>query len=368
MTEPLCPYFGSCGGCTLQHLDYSIQLKNKVETVKKILDIENVTVFYDEPYNYRNKMSFIFSKQGLSLRKKQDSKRFIEIKNCVISNKRINELLNEVKIFFQNEDYFSINKNSGTFKFLVIRSHLNDDSISFVLNENSSRLSKAIIKIKDFAKKTTAKNVIVTYVEAKNNENNSKDYFVVKGNNCLKTNLLNYYFYFPIQSFFQNNTVMAEKMQAYCTTILKKYDTGNAHLLDLYGGVGTFGIINSELFKSTTIVELDESAVEFAKKNIEMNKSNATAITLSDTKLKKLNLHSHLFVIIDPPRSGMNNNAIEYLNNKEPEVIIYISCNIHQLQKDIKKFKNYKLKSVALFDLFPQTNHIETIAELVKKK
>ena len=85
-------------------------------------------------------------------------------------------------------------------------------------------------------------------------------------------------------------------------------------------------------------------------------------------KINKLNLEKikPLFVILDPPRSGMHQKTINHLNQLLPEVIIYISCNPQQLGKDIPRFRKYKIKSVALFDFFPQTFHSEVIAELVK--
>jgi len=90
---------------------------------------------------------------------------------------------------------------------------------------------------------------------------------------------------------------------------------------------------------------------------------------LLDAKnLKKLKFIQPLFVITDPPRSGMHPKTIEQLNILKPEIILYVSCNVEQLAKDIIKLKDYKIKSAAIFDLFPQTNHIEVIIELVKQK
>jgi len=140
------------------------------------------------------------------------------------------------------------------------------------------------------------------------------------------------------------------------------------NLLDLYGGVGTFGIINSDLFKTVKTVESFEGCVDAAKANIELNGvKNTEAILLDAMHLKKLDLQSPLFVITDPPRSGMHQKTIEQLIVLKPKLIIYISCSIQQLEKELPKFlKHYKLKSAAIFDLFPQTNHMETVVELVR--
>ena len=176
-------------------------------------------------------------------------------------------------------------------------------------------------------------------------------------------------FFYPIQGFFQNNHSMAEKMQGYVTDIIKKFKTKDALLLDLYGGVGTFGIMNAEYYKEVLSIESVTESIETAKKNSEENKcSNVSAMLLDAKQISRLQLKKPLFVITDPPRTGMDQKTIAVLNQEQPECIIYISCNPQQLAKDLPKFKDYEIQSVALFDLFPQTPHSEAIIGLTKKK
>lgn len=232
------------------------------------------------------------------------------------------------------------------------------------MNKDSNKLKEAIEKIKGF--KTSANNVIVTYVKSDSDTSVSDDYFVVKDTDFLKERHIDKTFYYSIQGFFQNNTIMAKKMQVYVNNLLKNYETNKNILLDLYAGVGTFGIINSDLFKDVLILESVKECIDAAEKNIKTNNvENVKALLLDAKNLKKLELKNNLFVITDPPRSGMHPKTIEELNRIKPLVIIYVSCNIEQLSKDLLKFKSYKLNSVALFDLFPQTNHVEAVVELV---
>jgi tRNA/tmRNA/rRNA uracil-C5-methylase (TrmA/RlmC/RlmD family) len=176
-------------------------------------------------------------------------------------------------------------------------------------------------------------------------------------------------FLYSVQGFFQNNTNMAVKMQEYVHELLKKYPTQSSYLLDLYAGVGTFGIINAELFKEVNIIESFAPCIETAKVNLENNNiKNAQAQVLDAKNLRRVKFKSPLYVITDPPRVGMDEKTIICLKELKPDVIIYISCNHQQLSKDVPKFKDYEVKSVAIFDLFPQTAHLETVVELVKKK
>ena len=370
MTIAKCPYFGSCGGCSLQHLDYAVQLDNKRKLLANLIKMpaEAVKVFSGKEYGYRNRMDFIFTPTGLGFRKKGSWSTIINIENCPIADDRINIFLKELMQNFRNVDYFDVKKCAGTFFYAVIRAPKNDSSISFVLNQDSQKLGEAIEKIKDYAKKSSADNIIITQVPHNTNESISNEFFAVKGSDMLHESYFGKNFVYSVQGFFQNNSDMAEKMQEYVNGLLKSYgaeNTKKATLLDLYAGVGTFGIVNSDLFKKVLIVENDKNCIDAAKKNIELNNVKNAEASLMDAKyLKRTALQGEIYVISDPPRSGMDEKTIIYLKEIKPKVIIYVSCNPQQLGKDIPKFKSYSIKSAALFDLFPQTNHSEAVVEL----
>jgi len=368
MVEPICPYFGSCGGCSAQHIDYSLQLENKKKQLERVIPGVPVKVFSAEPYGYRNRMDLIFHPKGLGFREKDTWHKIVDIERCAIANETLNTLIKEIRAFFSEVDAFDVKKHIGTFRYAVIRTP-QDSSISFVLNADSSRIADAVEKIKVFAQQTSAHTVLVSYVPAETDVSISDDFFVVKGSDMLHETYVGKTFWYSAQGFFQNNSVMGEKMQEYVHSLLGKYGTEGAHLLDLYGGVGTFGIINSPLFKSTTIVESVSACIEAATKNIKKNAAkNTTSVVLDAIQLKKLPLKQPLFVITDPPRSGMHQKTIEHLNFLKPNVIIYISCNLQQLAKELPKFSKYTVKSAAVFDLFPQTPHSEAVVELVRKE
>ncbi|MCK5344899.1 MAG: class I SAM-dependent RNA methyltransferase, partial [Candidatus Heimdallarchaeota archaeon] len=225
--------------------------------------------------------------------------------------------------------------------------------------------------IKAFSLKTSANNILITYMPAKTDMSYGEEFIAIKGSDMLEETLMGKTFHYSAQGFFQNNHAMAEKMHEYVNDKLRSHTSDlefKPHFLDLYGGVGTFGIINADLFKTVKTVESFEGCTVAAKANIELNKTdNVEAINMDATQLRKLTLTSPLYVVTDPPRSGMHPKTIEELIRIQPEAIIYISCNIKQLEKDLPKFKkHYHLKSVAVFDLFPQTNHMETVVELIK--
>src|SRR3989338_5483120 len=338
--KPLCKYFKKCNGCTAQHIPYSLQLENKRNRVEHATGSKDIKVYAGHEYYYRNRMDFIVSKGQLWLR---GINGFVQTDECVISDKRINDLLQEARNFFK--DNFP-----DSMRFVVIRA-TKTCSISFVCKDAS-----AMSIIQDFAKISTADNVLIAY----GSESISDDYVVLKGSPYLLEEFNGIPFYYHSQSFFQINSEVATMMHQHCHTILKKY-APQPCLLDVYGGVGCFGILNADLFKSVIIVENAPLSVKAAFLNIK-HISNGSVIEADARQIKKMQHGS--IVILDPPRSGMDQKVIQALKEVKPKVIIYISCNIVQLKKDLTKFKEYKMKSVALFDLFPQTPHIETMVEL----
>ena len=363
MAQPLCPYFGTCGGCSAQHIDYETQLENKKKKLASAIKYPEIEVFSKEPYHYRNRMDLIFHKKSLGFREKGKWHKIVDIDHCPISNAKLNLLLSEIREFFKDPDYFHLTKHTGTLRYAVIRTPGQDSCISFVLNPKSPKLAETIDQIKLFSAETSANNVLVTYVAPETDMSVSDDFFAIKGSQMLTENLLGKTFVYSAQGFFQNNSAVTELMQKYCHDLLDKNPDGK--LLDLYGGVGTFGIMNSDNFNWVYVVENSEQCIKAARQNIlNNNVNNISAHNLNAKSIQQLNLTENLFVIIDPPRKGMQPEAIKRLNKLQARQIIYISCNPAQLGKDLKKFTSYRINSAAMFDMFPQTPHIESIVEL----
>jgi tRNA (uracil-5-)-methyltransferase len=367
MAEPLCPYFKKCGGCAFQDVDYEIQLENKRGKLSQALRFEEILIFSGSDYGYRQRMDMVFHPGGLGFREKGSWRRIVDVEKCVISNEELNTLIREIREFFHGVDAFNSETHVGTFRFAVMRTPPLSSAVSIVLNKDSAKLSQAQKKVREYADKTIARNVLMTYVAHDSGASISDDYDVVKGSDMLCETYLGKTFRYHLQGFFQNNHNMAEKLHAYCHKLLESYPAKDAHLLDLYGGVGTFGIINAGLFKEVTILENYEPAIQACEGNIKDNElSNVKPILMDAKHLKILKLPEPLYAILDPPRSGMNPRTLKRLNEIKPELIIFISCNVKLLRRELPYLSNYKIKSAALFDLFPHTPHQEAVIELIQ--
>jgi 23S rRNA (uracil-5-)-methyltransferase RumA len=313
-------------------------------------------------------MDFHFHANGVGFRKRGDWRNLVDIESCAISNPKLNLLLKEVREYFTKPDYFHLQKQTGTLKYAVIRT-ADVSSISFVLNMDSTTIESTSKDIEKFAKTSSANNIVITYVGKKQDVTISSEFYCVKGSDQLQTTYNNKVFKYSCQGFFQNNHNMALKMHNYVTELLKKEDTKNDFLLDLYGGVGAFGIMNAELFKEVLTVECVKECTDSANQNIKLNNiTNVKAQTKDAKQVAKLDVKKPLTVITDPPRSGMHRKTVQWLNESGAKRIIYISCNPSQMGKELKQLSNYEIREAALCDLFPQTNHMEGVVELVLKK
>jgi 23S rRNA (uracil1939-C5)-methyltransferase len=116
------------------------------------------------------------------------------------------------------------------------------------------------------------------------------------------------------------------------------------------------------------MIENFKASIEAANLNAkENNAKNCSGMVLDAKNITKVKINDPFYVITDPPRTGMDIKTILWLREAMPDKIIYISCNPEQLQKELPKLKGYKIKSASIFDLFPNTPHVESVVELVRE-
>ncbi len=362
MREPFCKHFGSCGGCKDQDKEHHEQIMEKKSWLSSLLGIDELEVFNGDEKGYRNRMDFTFTENGLGLRKPGRWWDVVDIEHCPISNTRLNILLAEIRSKLKDADAFDSIRKTGTFMYAVIRTPRLSSSVSFVLNKDSSKLedAKEMIRQADI----NAENVLITLMSSQSNNSIGNDYEVIKGSDMLEEEYLGKRFSFHAQGFFQNNSSMAEEIHSYVKGVL---GGSQGHLIDLYGGVGTFGIINAESFKSVMVLESSEACIKAAEKNIVANSvTNVRSICGDAKRLREIRPEGKLTIINDPPRSGMSPKVLRRLQEVSPDRIIYVSCNPKHLAGDLKSLSGYSLGKVAMFDMFPQTPHVEAVVELIK--
>lgn len=338
---PKCPYYDKCGGCELMHQVNNKNLEFKQDKVKGIfkkiceLDI-NPEIYSFNELNYRNKVTLKVSNNELGYYEEK-THNIVDIDKCLLLDNSINKVITILRSFIQNKNH-SISE-------IMIRSILNEIMISFD-NLNPVYKNKLLGLFHNES----------IYINGE----------LVSGNKSLIENIEDYKFYVSPESFFQVNTVTFKELYKYVISKLDNEETA----LDLYSGTGTISILMSKYFNKVYGIEVSHSSIEDANENLKLN--NITNVEFIEGKVEeKIDLLKELkvdTVIMDPPRSGSDNKSLISIMRINPKKIIYISCNPVTLARDYNVLKEqYSLKSIDLFDMFPETSHVETICVLTRK-
>lgn len=167
-------------------------------------------------------------------------------------------------------------------------------------------------------------------------------------------------------SFFQNNIHAFQQILELLFENFKDLKISN--LIDLYCGVGTIGMALSDICDSILGIDNNEENIMLAGINASLNKlQNKASYQLGDSSTLKIDnfVVENSLLIVDPPRTGLDKETIELIQNLKPANLVYISCNPVTQKKDLEELlKVYKLESLKIFDLFPHTYHMESVAIL----
>lgn len=343
-----CEYFGWCGGCTSQAPD---------------------TV------GYRNRMDFTVFFGGIGLRRKGRYDFVEKIRQCAIALPPINILLAELWTWFEaNKDKiepFHLRKLIGTLRYSIIRctAFSDDTAIIFVLNQASLRLKEHLELIKNFAAISTAKHILIGQLPPNNGASVPESADIVKGSGILTEHFLGKPVQYHALGFAQANPHGFQELLGYVKTMLSAHSRKYTHLIDLYGGAGTFGFSLSDLFTGVVIIDQEGNNIRCAEQNAKNNNYFNVKVVCADAK-EIINIPNlpESCLILDPPRAGIHPKTLKNILGLHAPVIIYVSCNPKQLEKELPEFSAaYELKSLKKFGLFPNTSHYETVAELVCK-
>lgn len=166
-------------------------------------------------------------------------------------------------------------------------------------------------------------------------------------------------------SFFQTNSEVAAKLYAAARQWVEKLPV--KHIWDLFCGVGGFGLHCADKGVRLTGIEISAEAIACAKRSAEL--SGLTDVHFQALDLTRSALESDQkpdLVIMNPPRRGIGAELCRFINQLEPEYMLYSSCNAESMAKDIACLMNYRVVQVQIFDMFPNTPHYEVLALLIK--
>ena len=382
-TTPLCADFGRCGGCRFQDITYEHQLHLKETYVKNLFDKANIPYGVFEAilpspdiYHYRNKMEFSFGdevKDGeltLGMHEKGKHHSILSLSDCKIAPVDFSILLRGVEDYFRKTGdpfYHSYNKE-GFLRHLVLRQ-------AFATNEilvNLVTTSACELDQQAFVDMVLALSLSSEIAGILHTVNNSPSDAVkpervelLYGKDFIIESLCGLDFQISPFSFFQTNTHGAEVLY----NKVKDY-VGNADdkvLFDLYCGTGTIAQILSDKAKAVYGIEIVGEAVAAAKMNAEKNAIDNCIFICGDVleKVEELDVKPDV-IVLDPPRAGIHPKAIDKIISFSPDTFVYVSCKATSLINDLPKFleAGYEIKRVCPVDMFPHTEHVETVVEM----
>jgi 23S rRNA (uracil1939-C5)-methyltransferase len=345
--EPPCPYFGRCGGCDFQQMNYQAQLAAKVEIVRdclrRLARIENPLEIQiipaPEPWHYRSRAQWQYDavRQRLGYFE-SGSRNVCDVAACAVLAPELQATLESLRALMQEG---SLPESARDFRAVV-----GDDGVSI----SPPIRSPTVMENSDFLRDRKENQQITRTIAGETYRQNA-------------------------ESFFQANEQLLPQL---IETAVGEISGETA--LDLYCGVGLFTLPLARRFKRVIGIESDASAVGFARENLarsglanaEIDNQNVGR-WLEDLRRNTLSRPSEGlgsaidFVLLDPPRTGAESRVITEILDLRPRRISYVSCDPATLARDLRKLigGGYTIQTVAAFDMFPQTHHIETVVRLV---
>jgi 23S rRNA (uracil1939-C5)-methyltransferase len=386
--EAPCPYFGRCGGCRLQHIDYQAQLSFKSKQVADALErlggLGPVSVLpilgAAETYGYRNKMEFTVARAkddgpvtvGLHEAARYDS--VLDVERCLLQSDGMNALLDEARRFLKDSGLSAWEQNSGEglLRFLMLREgHRTGESMVNVVTSSPAVSELAPLAARLAARVPRTTSVVMNVNPKKASVAVGVEEHLLGGRDHILESVGGLQFQVSANSFFQTNTVQAERL--FALVLDSAGLEGGETVLDLYSGTGAISLQLARRCRRVYGVEVTQAAVDDAARNAAANGIANCTFLAGEVRFVLPALItegvSAQVVVADPPRAGFHPKALRALLQMGPARIVYVSCNPATLARDAGELVRggYRLEWVQPVDMFPHTPHIEVVARLERR-
>lgn len=383
---PPCPVYEECGGCQLQHLDYRQQLVEKRDIVKQSLerhtklnvdklDIRD-TLGMENPWNYRNKSQFqVGQRDGKLLAGLYgiNSHKLVDIQHCAVQHSATNKATSTVKKILQDLKVSVYNEKTrkGIVRTIVARIGVKTEELQIVLITSQRELphkDEIVARIKQALPEVTS------IVQNVNGQKTSlifgDETRLLEGREFIQETLGELEFELSARTFFQLNP--EQTVNLYNEVKEAAALTGVEKVVDAYCGVGTIGLWLADGADEIRGMDVIADSIEDAEKNAERHGiSHATYVVgKAEQVLPKWAKEGWKpdVLVVDPPRTGLDQQLLNTILKVKPRKIVYVSCNPSTLAKDISVLvSKYKVGYIQPVDMFPQTSHIESVTSLILK-
>ncbi|HEN0164481.1 TPA: 23S rRNA (uracil(1939)-C(5))-methyltransferase RlmD [Streptococcus agalactiae] len=381
--DPACSIYKECGGCQIMHLQYDKQLEFKTDVIRQALmkfkpeGYENYeirkTIGMPEPEHYRAKLQFQVRSFGGNVKAglyAQGTHRLIDIKDCLVQDSltqeminRVAELLGKYKLPIYNE-----RKIAGVRTVMIRRAQASGEvQLIFITSKRLDFDDVVIELVREFPElKTVAVNI---------NASKTSDIYgqiteVIWGQESINEEVLDYVFSLSPRAFYQLNPKQTQILYSEAVKALDVKDDDD--LIDAYCGVGTIGLAFAGKVKSVRGMDIIPEAIQDAKENaLHMGFTN-THYEAGKAEDIIPRWYSEGFranaLIVDPPRTGLDDKLLNTILKMPPEKMVYVSCNTSTLARDLVTLtKVYHVHYIQSVDMFPHTARTEAVVKLQRK-
>ena len=376
----------NCGGCPLLGLDYAEQLKQKEATVKKLLGKYgpvNAIRGMEDPYHYRNKVISTFTTgwggkltSGIYA---ANSHKVLPVESCLLQDEVLDKTMEAVRAAAIACRYQPYNEDKGTglVRHCLLRRGVATGQVMVVLVTAQPVLPGARNFVRALLAEAEKRGVTVTTVVQNVNPRKTSVVLgdaekVLYGKGYILDELCGKTYALSPRSFYQINHSQTEVL--YGLAVEAAHLTGKEVVLDAYCGIGTIGLTAADRAKQVVGVELNRDAVQDAIGNAKHNGvKNARFFAADATRwISEAAAAGERadVIFMDPPREGSTPQFIESVARMAPKRVVYVSCNPETLARDLALLtkKGYRVESSTPVDMFPHSEHIETVVLLSHKK
>lgn len=398
--EPACPHFGVCGGCKWQTMKYEAQLEAKQRQVRDNLERlggvdcsrMNPICGSDNIYYYRNKLEFTFSNRmwhteasertddewgALGFHIPQMFDKVLQIEHCALQAEPSNAIRLAVRDYAvaHGLEPYDIRNHTGFLRNLVLRCTTEGRWMVIVIVAADDR--QRLFPLLDMLRDTFPQISSLQYVVNSKMNDSYADQEVVTyyGDDHIEEVMAGYRgsrdlrFIVNPKSFYQTNAPQAQRLYSFVADYadLKPTDT----LYDLYTGTGTIALFLASQAAKVVGIEYVEEAIADARVNAERN-GVGNAVFYAGDMAKVLTPEFIAangqpdVVVTDPPRAGMHEHVVQQLLETAPRKIVYVSCNPATQARDLRLLASrYDVGRIQPVDMFPHTQHVENVVELL---
>ncbi|HGC8259115.1 TPA: 23S rRNA (uracil(1939)-C(5))-methyltransferase RlmD [Streptococcus agalactiae] len=382
--EPPCSIYKECGGCQIMHLQYDKQLEFKTDVIRQALmkfkpeGYENYeirkTIGMSEPEHYRAKLQFQVRSFGGNVKAglyAQGTHRLIDIKDCLVQDSltqeminRVAELLGKYKLPIYNE-----RKIAGVRTVMIRRAQASGEvQLIFITSKRLDFDDVVIELVREFPElKTVAVNINVS----KTSDIYGQITEVIWGQESINEEVLDYGFSLSPRAFYQLNPKQTQILYSEAVKALDVKEDDD--LIDAYCGVGTIGLAFAGKVKSVRGMDIIPEAIQDAKENALYMGFTNTHYEAGKAEDIIPRWYSEGFranaLIVDPPRTGLDDKLLNTILKMPPEKMVYVSCNTSTLARDLVTLtKVYHVHYIQSVDMFPHTARTEAVVKLQRKE